>query len=289
MVFSRLKTFFVIASFLALSACSQLSIAYSFVDTYLTSTAKDYLKLDNKKQSLLNQGISDLKDWHQADMLPEYAAFLEGLAIRAEFGLWNKDKFSQDFETFRKLLDDTASGAAPYIAAILSNHMSESDLAYMEKVMAEKLSEAREEFAKTSPEDWISERVERRADFLARFIGKPTADQLAIISTHSTNDADRYERWLENRALREKAFLESLRSNPNQTELTDFLFTILREAEKITDAEYKEISLARWQKIENMYFEIVTSLSEEQTDKLVKNLKAYASDLRDIAQDAQQS
>jgi len=57
----------------ALSACSNLQIAYSFADNVLAGRADDYLDLDDQQKELMHEQTGALIAWHRQSMLPKYA------------------------------------------------------------------------------------------------------------------------------------------------------------------------------------------------------------------------
>jgi len=265
-----------------LSACSSLKIAYSFADDALESRAEQYLDLDSEGEAKVEAEIARLLNWHRAAMLPRYAAFLNGVADVNDAGPWQRRDIAQAFLGFKALMDETALGAAPFIANVLADHSSSARVDHLRAQMAVYI---REELAeeKASFEDRLTEQVDRRVRNFERFVGPLRDQQIDIIRRHTAPALTDRNLWLRHLDRRHQALADYLRTAPETMALATFVHTWTTRGYDIVDAEYAEISNARWAKLEELHEDMLSSLDVEQRAALSSSLRSYAADMMDIA------
>lgn len=273
----------VIVCGLFLAGCGAFKFGYSFADTMLKNRAGDYLTLTSDEQSDLDTRADALIAWHRTAMLPKYAAFLASQAEIAASGGWTRLELADSFRRFRTLVDETIEGASPFIADVLVGHSSNDKLAHLETRMREKLAERRAEEERQTPEDRLEEWVARRADRISRFTGPLTDAQTGIIGRHTEGRTSSYMRWLDNREQRQDALVAFLRTRPDRQQTARFIHRILVHPHEIVDPDYRDVSELNWALRENMYFDVLKSLSETQRQELAATLRDYAADMMDLA------
>lgn len=268
---------------LLLSGCSSFQIAYTFADTMLEARAEDYLDLSPEQEVELETQTAALIAWHRKTMLPKYAAFFNVQADVAEAGGWTRRQLNEAFGEFRALLDETVEGAAPFVAQVLAGQTTPEKLDYLEARMAENLAEHRDGEMAETPEEWLDQWVESRVERISRFTGTLSDEQVAIVRRYTESGMDNAIRWLDNRELRQGALVMFLRTKPSPDEIARFVHRILLRAHEIVDPGYREVSERRWALLERMYFDVLSTLSDEQRRELVSTLRDYASDMIDLA------
>jgi len=279
---TRPRLWFIVLAVLILPGCNSFKFVYGFADNMIESRAEDYLDLDSAQRAELEEQSAALLAWHRREMLPKYATYFNAQANLAKTG-WARGQMRDAVVQFRTLMDETVKGASPYIAHVLSGHMKAEKLAFLEARMADYVTERRTEEEAESPEDSLEEWVERRAKAIARFTGPLNEKQLAIIRSHTPARTDGSPRWLENREKRHAALIAFLRTQPSHEETAHFVYRIALRAHEITDGEYRDHSNAYWALLEDVYFDVMATLTHEQRSKLISNLRGYASDMVDLS------
>lgn len=279
-----IRNFALIMCLFVLAGCSSFKVAYTFADDLLEGRAEDYLDLNADDSDILDAQMSQMIAWHKTEMLPQYAQFFQEQSDIADQNAWTRAGVAQMFVEFRHLLDETLEGAAPYVAEVLVLHTSPEKIEYLEARMAENTAELKEEELSESLEETIDEWVERRVSNFERFIGPLTDAQLAIVKLQAETAVDPQKRWLTNRTLRQKALVTFMRSEPSADEIAEFVHQILLHAHEIVDPEYKAETERRWALLEQLHYDILVTLTDEQRRELVFNLRSYASDMLELSQ-----
>lgn len=267
---------------LALSACSSVKLFYGFADSALESRAERYLDLGPDDADHLEAEVARLVAWHRTAMLPRYAVFLRRQAAVTDAGPWQADDVAVAFAGFRGLLDETLAGAAPYIANVLVRHTSTAKADHLEAQMAAYVEEERFE-AQAPVGDLLDERVERRVDNLARFIGPLRDDQVEIVRRYTRPTIGDRLVWLDHLEKRQRALVEYLRSDPATAALAGFVYQLTLRGYDIVDPSYEGVSEKRWRKLEALYADVLASLDDGQRGNLSATLRAYADDILELA------
>lgn len=265
-----------------LAACSSLKFAYSFVDNTLASRAERYLALDAADAAKVDGEVAALIAWHRAEMLPRYAAFLMQTAALNDAGTWQKQDVAVTFAHFRTLLNDTARGAAPFIANVLADHTSTAKVDHLRTKMADYIREEFEEEDATA-EARLSARVDRRVSNFERFVGPLRDDQIDIVRRHTAPTLDDRQRWLHHLNMRQNALADYLQTDPQHDGLRTFVYTLVMRGYDIVDPGYAVISEQRWAKLTALYEDVLASLDAAQRVELSSSLRSYAEDMIDLA------
>ncbi|MBT4118674.1 MAG: hypothetical protein HOE84_19805, partial [Rhodospirillaceae bacterium] len=91
-----------------LGACSASRFMYSFADNFIEDQAEFYLQLDEDAEAYVDDKIDAFMDWHRANMLPRYAAYLSRHADTIEAaGRVDRDQVLRAMDGLRAQLEAT--------------------------------------------------------------------------------------------------------------------------------------------------------------------------------------
>ncbi len=142
-----------------------------------------YLDIGENDVFALESEISKLVSWHRAEMLPQYAVFLEIQAQLAEGLGWNRAQIDEMIRVLRVMIKDTSQGSAIYIANVLVNHTSKPKVDHIQAAMVTILSNHRELHDEPLA-DQIDAAGDKAVTNFERFFGTLTDYQIAIIREH---------------------------------------------------------------------------------------------------------
>lgn len=269
---------FIFAMLPLVVGCSRLSFIYGFAEGALKDEAAYFLKLDDTDERLVDRKINELMSWHNAEMLPRYAKFLNGLAGLVGGDKMHRAAIADAIGNLRLLLEDLVLGAAPHFSDVLVNHTTPENIRYIEKRMTERLEERREELSKPV-EERLQTRVERITDIFEHLAGNLDNDQVARIHHYAAQTADDNARWLDTRENRQRAFLNFLSSQPDRDGIANFLYKIVLRGHEVVDPAYQSLSELRWQLFEILVTDIMMSLSAKQRQSMTGSLRKYAMEM----------
>ena len=262
--------------------CSSLKFAYGFVKTMVRERVETYLDIRENDVLALEAEISKLVSWHRAEMLPQYAVFLEIQTQLAEGLGWNRAQIDEMIRMLRVMIKDTSQGSAIYIANVLVNHTSKPKVNHIQAAMVRILSKRRELYDEPLA-DQIDAAGDKAVTNFERFFGTLTEYQIAIIREHKMQMYDPTGGWLDWRDKRQQDFVRFLRTKPLILDIEDYVKVALTTPEKIVGQAYRERADEWWDKQAALLFSLMTSLDTEQRQTLASNLRGYVVDMVELA------
>jgi len=262
---------------LVLAGCSSFSLLYSFAGNYVMAQADTYLAPTDEEEAFIERKTDELIRWHSAVMLPQYAQAFTNWADRVEAGPLERQSTTNMLKELRQLIDHVIEGGAPFASAVLARHTSPDQMMTLRQRVAEKMAEMREEYE--DRDNQIADRTETITDNFERITGTLNDAQRGKIREYVTSSETNTTDWLTNRQKRQAAFLSFLDKRPDEAQIAKFVVQILLRPHEIVNPEYRKISERRWEVIDQMMFDVMSTLTEAQRKETIRNLRDYAAEM----------
>ena len=267
---------------MGLAACSSFKIMYDFADDYIKQEAKFFLKFDEQGEQNLNDQVDKMMEWHNAIMLPRYAAYLRQLANQLDHGLYGATAITKGMKDGRILLQNTVAGVAPYVARILVRQTIIENIEHLRLKFIERSKEQKEKLARPI-EKQTEDRTERLTINVGRFMGDLNEIQNNLINRYAKSTINDAKRRLDNRNLRQSALLTFLAGKPKEMEIDAFINQIVLRAHEIVDRDYKGYSEKRIARFTTLLVNIFAASTNDQRQATSEKLRSYAQDFSEIS------
>ena len=267
---------------MGLAACSSFKIMYDFADDYIKQEAKFFLKFDEQGEQNLNDQVDKMMEWHNAIMLPRYAAYLRQLANQLDHGLYGATAITKGMKDGRILLQNTVAGVAPYVARILVRQTIIENIEHLRLKLIERSKEQKEKLARPI-EKQTEDRTERLTKNVGRFMGDLNEIQNNLINRYAKSTINDAKRRLDNRNLRQSALLTFLAGKPKEMEIDAFINQIVLRAHEIVDPDYKGYSEERIARFTTLLVNIFAASTNDQRQATSEKLRSYAQDFSEIS------
>ena len=271
----------IIISFL--KACSSTRIIYTFVENYIEDEISFFFDLSEEEEVLLRQQVSELVAWHRASMLPIYSLYLNDIANKLQVGEYGVDDIQIALVDGRSIIEETVIGITPYASKFLVNHLTDDDIEFMEKRMLKRQQERIEELTKLEKK-LFEDRLERLTTNFEKFLGNLNDVQVKLLEVYTHETLGDSRTRLHNRTLRQKAFIQYLRTQPNNFELIEFTNKLLLQGHEITNPSYKAFSINWLERFRDLIANILAVSSKFQRDKIISKLRDYAEDFKTVSE-----
>ncbi len=276
-------TVVLITLLLILTACSSTRFFYVFIENFIKDEVTYFLNLDEKEELLLNQQVSEMVSWQRKYMLPKYGTYLTNISDRIETNKFKKENINEIINKGRTLIQETVRGVTPYASKFLINHQTVGDIEYMKKKMAKRQHEQLEELSK--PENVMyKNRLDKLKKNFKRFFGDLNDEQIDILEGYARATLGDSKTRLYNRTMRQKAFLQFLRTNPSEKEIVVYLNKLLLSGHEITNPKYKDFSEISLERFSKLLVDMLSSSSKEQRVTIISNLRNYANDFKNVSE-----
>ena len=265
-----------------LTTCSSTRFVYVFTEEYIKNEVAYFFDLDNEERMLLRRHVSEMVDWHRTYMLPDYSRYLIDLVDMLEVGHYDRAYISKALEDGRYLLEKTVNGLTPYASKFLINYQTFEDIEFMEKRM---MKRAHDHLAKLSKPNNIlyEKRLDRLISNFERFFGAISNEQVILLKKHARASLGDSLVRLQNRKLRQRVFIIFFRSQPNESELTNYLNTLLINGHVLVNPPYKDFSESTTDRFRDLLVNMIAISSESQREAIISKLREYAEEFNTIS------
>jgi len=262
---------------LVLAGCSGMSrVAYDHADVMVRMQARDYFDLDVAQMAELQERFEHLQQWHRANELPVYAAFLRDTSQRFAKGL-AKDDVSWAFSRLRAHYRDLAARAAEEASPLLAT-LEPSQIAVLENKLADNDAKYTRNFLPADERKRVRAQTHRMLDNLRHWTGNLTREQeervQEFVREHQRHATLRFEdrqRW-------QREALALLRQRLPAKELAPRLTRLFRDPESRRSEEFRRED-RRWEDdFTQLLVELSGTLTRTQRAQVAERLEGYARD-----------
>lgn len=265
---------FAIVLCLALVSCSQVKLAYGFLDNWIRWQAQAYISVTPEQKMLLKNLSKSFHQWHRENELEDYAAFLAALEQRfAQQQLIEQD-FYDTFEQVETLWTRSEQQLKRSAEQFLVTLTPEQHQEIIDQLIEEQ-TDFQQTYLLRSTEEATESKSKGVTKVLKRFIGRLTKEQEQIVYHWAEKQQDTAVFMLHQQLLWRSQFIHSLNQTaPQQSTATLLLKRAEPVGQKHADQEAHNRALTR-----QMIMQLHQSLTEKQQERLNKTLRSYQKDL----------
>lgn len=205
----RMRTLFLLVLMVALAGCASLKFTYNNGDTLTYWWLNAYLDLDSEQSKFVKNDIDELFLWHRKTQLKDYVQLLSTVQRQLAGNMTRADLVG-DYHDIRDRSERLALKAVPDLAD-LARTVRPEQIAQMEKKFNSNNETYRKKFIKGDTDKRMKARYQKTLEQLELWFGSFSNEQEAEL--HKASDARPLdnEMWLEERMLRQKKILATLR------------------------------------------------------------------------------
>ncbi|WP_372758725.1 DUF6279 family lipoprotein [Litorivivens sp.] len=264
---------------LFISGCSATQFFYNRADWFIERAVKDYVDLTPPQTSQLETTVEQWLAWHRLEELPNYVDLLERMqvALGKDFSEEHYDALTRDFETaWYRARDRAIADAAPMLAGL-----SDTQVAGLLQRLTEKHKEYFDKHVAITDRKRIKQRNERVVDQLERWLGSATPAQKRVVADWAGRAPDSYPIWFRLREHRQQAFAELLAARQKPAFSQRLQQLLADDTPYLEDWEQRQLQQNR-DLTKAMLLTIENSLTQQQRDHLLAELRKIAEDIRKL-------
>ena len=262
------------------SGCT-IKLAYNFLDWGLYWELKDYIKFNRDQRLLIKDEISQLIDWHRSDELPQYADQLEKLSIGLENGM-SVEKLEVSYNNLRDSWQRIVIKALPAAVNIISNLNDQQINDFFEMLIEKEVDDAKDIERGTSART-IEEREAYVSEKIVNVIGKLNKEQKALIAqwAQSTESTKKFSlvQAIQWRTRMQAAVAE----RHDEQQLEKNLMVLFANPDQLRSVSYRRVIEKNTRLVMQLLFDLNQTLTNQQRSRLIKKLKGYIEDFRDLS------
>ncbi|MEJ6812637.1 MAG: DUF6279 family lipoprotein [Oceanospirillaceae bacterium] len=262
------------------SGCTT-KLAYDFLDWGLYWELKDYVKFTRDQRLLVKDEISQLIDWHRSEELPQYADQLEKLSKELKSGI-TVEQLEESYNNLRDSWQRIVIKTLPAAVDIISNLNDEQVNDFFE-MLIEKEGDDAKKIEKGTNARTLKKREAYVSKKIVGVIGKLNEDQKSLIAQWALSMKPTKELSLA-QAIQWRTRMQTvLAERHNKQQLENNLMVLFANPDQLRSASYRRVIEKNKRLIMQLLFDLNQTLTNQQRSKLVKKLKSYINDFRDLS------
>ncbi|MDZ7669720.1 MAG: DUF6279 family lipoprotein [Gammaproteobacteria bacterium] len=264
----------------AVSGCS-VQLAYNNLDRLARWSVGDYIDMTSDQRAYFDAAVEEVWVWHRGEHLPQYADFLDSVAVRFVDGTSERE-MQQVVDQVVAWAEEVQARALPATTEMLAS-LSDAQVRELAVTLEERNREIAEPELGASPAEirqlWVEEFSER----FSRFSGKLTAVQQAYLRSQAERYQPERVLWAEYRRRWQADLLALLRFRQDRAGLERGLAELARHRElyygpRLTAIDDNNVKLLRESSVW-----LVNSLTDRQQQRFRDRLGELAEDFRALA------
>ncbi len=277
-----LYRFLLLVSIMSLAACSSIKTLYNQLDWLLPWYLDDYVSLNDQQQGVFEKQLESAIQWHRQHQLPQYADFLDRLAVLAEDGLDEKEIDSVYRDT-RGFIDLLIEGLVLQFSDLIG-HMDDQQLAELSGNLEQKNLQFRKKYIDTEETIQRDKRAEEKLKSIEFWTGSVTEQQKKIVERWSQSYLLMGREYLESRLRWQQRLKQVLKQRKAQTDVTSQLLNLVRQRREMRSETFLDKKRFNDRVDKQLYLDLDKSLYSQQRAFLLKKLKSTARDFRELAE-----
>jgi hypothetical protein len=262
------------------SGCTT-KLVYDFLDWGLYWELKDYVKFTRDQRLLVKDEISQLIDWHRSEELPQYADQLEKLSKELKSGI-TVEQLEESYNNLRDSWQRIVIKTLPAAVDIISNLNDEQVNDFFE-MLIEKEGDDAKKIEKGTNARTLKKREAYVSKKIVDVIGKLNEDQKSLIAQWALSMKPTKELSLA-QAIQWRTRMQTvLAERHNKQQLENNLMVLFANPDQLRSASYRRVIEKNKRLIMQLLFDLNQTLTNQQRSKLVKKLKSYINDFRDLS------
>ncbi|MBG08922.1 MAG: hypothetical protein CME68_09200 [Halobacteriovoraceae bacterium] len=263
------------------SSCSRIKWAYRFSDWFIQMRLESYFDLNSEQIPELEKNIQEYKKWHQKEMLPKYASFLE--EVRKDLkGSSITPKIVQV-----KRLEMEGLGfmtAKPWVDSSVKIYLSlnSSQIKKFEEKIKEDHEERLEKLKESSLAEMSLKRARRMLDFMDIGIKEK---QEKIFKEHFKKHPFPFNESYARRKKWNETILTCLKENKNKEKKSLCIKDHFLNWDKRRTPESKAYRVH----IDDLIARVLNSLDKEQKASIVAKVGQWIEDFRELAKEVSEA
>ena len=265
-----------------LTSCSSTRLVYTLAGEFIQDEITYFFDLDEEEEVFLNQQVKEMVNWHRKSMLPSYATYFNDMADKLSKNQYDDSDITKVLESGWSLIEKTVTGLTPRASKFLVRHQSVEAIEYMERKMVTRQRERLEQLVELENKLY-EKRLDQLISNFEKFLGTLTDAQVMLLEEHTRMTLGDSRVRLRKRTQRQKVFLEFLRTQPIEAELTTYLNKLLLSSHVINDPAYQAFMEASLNRFQALLVNMLDISSREQRKLLISKFRTYADDFEAVS------
>ena len=264
-----------------LAGCSSTKMAYRYADWGIVWWVDDYIPMTAEQESLLEQDIRGLRQWHCATELPRYSEWLAQLKSDVRSGNLSQSTVTHHQEQLLSFFPPLMERARPAATRLLSS-LSDEQVQQLASNMEESQKELEDEFLADNPEQTREARAERTVERVERWLGSLNERQRDTVNAWSEGRGKQTEIWLEGRRNWQQALIDALATRDSD-DFSDRVHYLMSNYEEVRGERYQRMMSDSRTAMAALMTDLLQQADQRHLDHLLEHAENMRGDFDTLA------
>lgn len=264
-----------------LAGCSSTKMAYRYADWGIVWWVDDYIPMTAEQESLLEQDIRGLRQWHCATELPRYSEWLAQLKSDVRSGNLSQSTVTHHQEQLLSFFPPLMERARPAATRLLSS-LSDEQVQQLASNMEESQKELEDEFLADNPEQTREARAERTVERVERWLGSLNERQRDTVNAWSEGRGKQTEIWLEGRRNWQQALIDALATRDSD-DFSDRVHYLMSNYEEVRGERYQRMMSDSRTAMAALMTDLLQQADQRHLDHLLEQAENMRGDFDTLA------
>jgi hypothetical protein len=263
-----------------LTACG-VKFIYNKLDWLIPWYIDDYVSLNAQQELLLDERLGPYLARHRREQLPLYADFFDSVAVASEDGL-DDDELKHLITRTEQMGNELFASIAPSFHEVF-RQLSDAQIGEIRDNLRQKNQELEERYVEREAVHQRRARSEDMQKFLQRWLGELRDDQISMIEDWSARYKLMGPEFMQSRRSWQTRFYEVLELRADARAFEPALTELFSNRYLTRSPEHQNKFAFNENLLRELYRQLDASLDSYQRHKLVRELRDYAEDFRELS------
>lgn len=266
---------------LLLGACTS-GFVYNRLDSVGYWYLRSQVTLDEHQLQSLRQALREFLEWHRANELPKYVAFLEKLAADGQQGQYSRERIETAAREAEALLRELARRAGPEAAAWMAS-LTPAQLDQWFENQGDDDAKIRRDYCEAEPAKIARRREREFVKNVESWTGRLDGAQIDIVRTGLARLAPDACAWVEDRVASRQRLRELIGQHSRDANFASRVTGFLARPESHWSPQYRKAFVESREIVIDTLAMLEATLTDEQRTRRETRFTELAAKLRKLA------
>lgn len=277
-----IRRLLILVSAAALAGCTLvINVGYGLLDSALVWYVRDYFPLDARQEAVLRSGLAEVRQWHCATQLPQYAQWLRSVSGELQRGMSRED-VSRRAAQVQDHWRDVLRRLAPVLARTFET-ASDQQIAALKANFEKSNAEYRAEWVELSRAALAAKRRDRATTQITHWTGALNDLQVDEILRWSRGFEPTGADWLAYRERWQRAFVGALQDRARAAGADAAVARLFVDYDTLWEPALRQKIAANRAATLDMIYRVQRLMTDAQRRQVGERAAAYAAEFDRLA------
>lgn len=263
-----------------LLACSSVDLAYRNLDLLIPWSLNDYLNMNARQKTWLDERLKVHLRWHCSTQLPVYQSWLDRVDRMVASNQVNDQQLQARAKEAKQAIADIAKAVTPSAVELLRG-FDDEQVREMRQTFADDVRKRHEKYVNTPLERQIGNRTQRMEKRLMAWLGDLTPAQRVRVQAWAQSLGEQNRQWIDNRARWQAQMIAAMQQR-ERPEFAAQVERLLKDRDSVWTPRYRQTQKQNEQAARSLLVDVMKDSTPAQRQRLRHKIADVRQDLHKL-------